>query len=181
MNESHKQACNNASTEGCEQIYPQIILIHFAIESERVHVANLISCLCEAKCRVEASTTYRSSELNHRIKSRCYCPSLDHSISAILSASEYLTENAQSEKERAPELKQKYFKPLSIIVQETSSATVKWTEECRLSNAEVAHYNAEVCPEDLETDYHQYQLQVVEQSSFSDVDCDCYCRVEHST
>ncbi len=155
MNESHKQRCHDCSKERSATVNPQVPLVDLAIYTQRVHVADLISSLGDSKGRVETTTSDGSRESNHCVESRRDCTSLDHTISAVLSAFEDLAEDAKCEEESAPEFKQENFDPLIIVVSQASSTAIIGTEEGRLSHANVAHYNAKVSSKDLEADDHQ--------------------------
>lgn len=98
-----------------------------------------------------------------------------------MSPSEDLAKDAETEEESAPILEEAHSHPIIVFKLQTTKSWIEGTEECRFTYAKVSNDDPKVGSQDLETDYHQDQLQIVKQCALRYVDCDCHSWVEHAS
>ena len=116
MDVPHKHGRHNAPKQRCRRVNPQISLINFSVNAQRIHVANLIGGLCDAESRVETTPRDGSSKGYHGVKCQGNGSCLQCSIDTVLNADDDLAQVAKCIEERALKFEQEYFDPLIIIV-----------------------------------------------------------------
>lgn len=114
----------------------------------------MVSCLSQTKCRVKAPPTNRPRKLYHGIQCDSNSPSLNNAVLTILSAREYLAQDAHAEEEGAPELEQEHLQEVLVFEAQAAKARGVGAEEGRLAYYEVAHDDADVGADYLEAYDH---------------------------
>ena len=94
MHESHEQARYDTPCKGGEHIQPQVPLIYFSIEAQRIHVAYLVGSLGQAEGRIETAPRDGPCELDHGEESDGDGGRLEHAVLGVLSPCENLAEDA---------------------------------------------------------------------------------------
>lgn len=180
MNVSHEERRCQSSKDWSQDVDPQVSCVSGSVGvTLMIHVSNLICGLGQTEGWIKASSTNCTCSLDHCQKCESNCCCLQDTVLALLSLLMNLTKDDHAEEEGAPELKEKDSS--KAVVVKAASCLVVRTQESWSSKAEVSIYDAKVSADDLRSDNHHDQHDVLQEGAISSVDRDRDSGVEHSS